>query len=129
MNGGAQPAASACPCETISFPQGRVQPVSVVGDQLPHRRFRRLSSTAAPRLAERGCADRLAAGSGRRSRGADDRVVAYLADILTFYNERIANEDYLTTAQLPESVNHLVQALRHRPRPALGSPACSLRAC
>ncbi len=46
---------------------------------------------------------------------------AYLADILSFYNERIANEAYLGTAILPESVNHLVQLLGYRPRPALGS--------
>ena len=46
---------------------------------------------------------------------------AYLADILSFYNERIANEAYLGTAILPESVNHLVQVLGYRPRPALGS--------
>lgn len=45
----------------------------------------------------------------------------YLADILTFYNERIANEDYLATALQPDSVNHLVQLLGYRPRPALGS--------
>jgi hypothetical protein len=46
---------------------------------------------------------------------------AYLADILTFYDERIANECYLRTAQLPESVNHLVQILGYRPRPAFGA--------
>ena len=46
---------------------------------------------------------------------------AYIADILTFYNERIANEAYLRTARLPESVNHLVQLLGYRPRPALGA--------
>ena len=46
---------------------------------------------------------------------------AYICDILTFYNERIANENYLRTAQLPESVNHLVQLLGYRPRPALGA--------
>lgn len=46
---------------------------------------------------------------------------AYLADVLTFYNERIANEAYLGTALLPESVNHLVQLLGYRPKPALGS--------
>jgi hypothetical protein len=48
---------------------------------------------------------------------------AYIADILTFYTERIANEAYLGTAILPESVNHLVQLLGYRPRPALGSRA------
>ena len=46
---------------------------------------------------------------------------AYVCDVLTFYNERIANESYLRTAQLPESVNHLVQVLGYRPRPALGA--------
>jgi hypothetical protein len=46
---------------------------------------------------------------------------AYLADILTFDNERIANETYLDTAALPESVNHLVQLLGYRPKPALGA--------
>jgi hypothetical protein len=46
---------------------------------------------------------------------------AYISDVLTFYNERIANENYLGTAQLPESVNHLVQLLGYRPRPALGA--------
>jgi len=46
---------------------------------------------------------------------------AYVADVLTFYNERIANEAYLKTATQPESVNHLIQTLGYRPRPALGS--------
>lgn len=46
---------------------------------------------------------------------------AYVADVLTFYNERIANEDYLRTAQWPESVAHLVQTLGYRARPALGA--------
>ncbi|HLN39991.1 MAG TPA: hypothetical protein VK337_19590 [Xanthobacteraceae bacterium] len=48
---------------------------------------------------------------------------AYVGDILTFYNERIANESYLRTALLPESVNHLVQLLGYRPKPALGARA------
>lgn len=34
---------------------------------------------------------------------------AYLADILTFYNERIANQSYLRTADLPESVQRLIR--------------------
>jgi hypothetical protein len=48
---------------------------------------------------------------------------AYLADILTFYNERIANQDYLLTADLPESVNHLIRILGYRPRPGIGATA------
>jgi hypothetical protein len=46
---------------------------------------------------------------------------AYIADILTFYNERIANADYLGTAELPESVAHLIALLGYRPRPAIGA--------
>jgi len=48
---------------------------------------------------------------------------AYLADILTFYNERHANEAYLGTAQLPESVNSLIRVLGYRPRPGIGATA------
>jgi hypothetical protein len=46
---------------------------------------------------------------------------AYVADVLTFYNERIANQDYLRTADLPESVKRLIQLLGYRPRPAVGA--------
>lgn len=46
---------------------------------------------------------------------------AYLADILTFYNERIANESYLRTADLPESVHGLIKILGYRPRPGIGA--------
>ncbi len=62
-----------------------------------------------------------------RTDGAGDLAVmiaewfAYIADILTFYNERIANQDYLRTADLPESVSHLIALLGYRPRPAIGA--------
>jgi hypothetical protein len=46
---------------------------------------------------------------------------AYLADVLTFYNERVASEAYLRTAELPESVNRLIQVLGYRPRPAIAA--------
>src|SRR5271166_6352216 len=46
---------------------------------------------------------------------------AYLADILSFYNERIANEVYLRTVKLPESAGRLISLLGYRPRPALGA--------
>lgn len=48
---------------------------------------------------------------------------AYVADVLTFYSERIANESFLGTALLPESVNRLVQLLGYRPRPGIGATA------
>ena len=46
---------------------------------------------------------------------------AYLADILTFYNERLANETYLRTAELPDSVAGLVALLGYQPRPAIAA--------
>jgi len=46
---------------------------------------------------------------------------AVLADILTFYNERIANQDYLRTADLDESVTRLIKVLGYRPRPGIGA--------
>lgn len=46
---------------------------------------------------------------------------AYLADILTFYNERIANESYLGTAQFPESIAGLVDLLGYAPAPGLAA--------
>jgi hypothetical protein len=46
---------------------------------------------------------------------------AYLADILTFYNERIANEDYLRTCILPSTPASLVNLLGYTPRPTIGA--------
>lgn len=48
---------------------------------------------------------------------------AYLGDILTFYNERIANEDYLRTATQPASVRGLIRLLGYRPQPGIGAQA------
>ncbi|HEY4364586.1 MAG TPA: baseplate J/gp47 family protein [Bryobacteraceae bacterium] len=48
---------------------------------------------------------------------------AYLSDILTFYNERIANQDYLRTADLDASVNRLIRVLGYRPKPGIGAVA------
>jgi hypothetical protein len=46
---------------------------------------------------------------------------AYLADVLTFYNERAANQAYLRTADLPESLRRLVRLLGYRPRPGIAA--------
>ena len=46
---------------------------------------------------------------------------AYVADILCFYNEQIANQDYLRTAGQPDSVANLIALLGYRPRPAIGA--------
>ena len=46
---------------------------------------------------------------------------AYLGDILTFYNERIATEGYVRTATRPDSLDHLVRVLGYRPRPGIAA--------
>ncbi len=48
---------------------------------------------------------------------------AYLADILTFYQERIANESFLRTAIFPESVRCLAALLDYKPAPGLAAIA------
>lgn len=48
---------------------------------------------------------------------------AYLADILTFYQERIANESFLRTAIFPESVRRLAALLDYKPAPGLAAIA------
>ncbi|MER5597120.1 putative baseplate assembly protein [Streptomyces sp. NPDC002265] len=63
------------------------------------------------------------------SREPDDPSLALLdawavvADILTFYQERIANEGYLRTATEQESLVRLGRLVGHRPRPALAAGA------
>src|SRR5258708_4971003 len=51
---------------------------------------------------------------------------AYLADILTFYQERIANEAYIPTATQLSSLIRLAQLIGYRPKP--GSAANALAA-
>lgn len=64
---------------------------------------------------------------GWTSRDSDDYGIAlmemwaYLADILTFYQERIANEAYLRTATLPESVRRLAAFLDYKPSPGVAA--------
>jgi hypothetical protein len=46
---------------------------------------------------------------------------AYVAHVLTFYNERIANESYLRTAELQGNVRALVALTGYQPRPAIAA--------
>ncbi len=46
---------------------------------------------------------------------------AYLGDVLTFYNERIANESYLRTATQPASVANLAALLGYEPTPGIAA--------
>jgi hypothetical protein len=61
------------------------------------------------------------------TRDPDDPAIALLecwavvGDVLTFYQERIANEGYLRTATEPQSITLLGRLVGHIPRPALAS--------
>ncbi len=46
---------------------------------------------------------------------------AYLADVLTFYQERIANEAYLPTATQDDSLYRLADLIGYRPRPVVAA--------
>lgn len=48
---------------------------------------------------------------------------AYLGDILTFYQERIANEAFLPTATQRDSLLRLVRTIGYRPAPGAGASA------
>ena len=61
---------------------------------------------------------------------SDDAVPALLdawacaGDVLTFYQERIANEGYLRTATRPRSLHELARLPGYQPRPGLGASTC-----
>ncbi|HEX5453986.1 MAG TPA: hypothetical protein VFX06_09350 [Stellaceae bacterium] len=119
-----------CPCGPPPFPWVIFNPPNQptiacrIGD---YDAFRRALLQALPgetelsRVADGGLVEIWRPG------GAGDLAVqmmewwAYLGDILTFYNERIATQAYLGVADLPESVNRLVQLLGYRPRPGIGA--------
>ena len=111
----------ACPCDLIVQPQIIFNPPGLdsidyrVGDYLAFRQALLQSLPGEVELT-----------SWRPSAQGDLALQmvewwAYLADILTFYNERIANQDYLRTADLPESVQRLIRVLGYRPRPGIGA--------
>jgi hypothetical protein len=75
----------------------------------------RLASSDYPKLA------------GLTTREADDPAIALLdawatvADVLTFYQERVANEGYLRTATERRSVLELARLVGYQPRPGVAS--------
>jgi hypothetical protein len=62
-----------------------------------------------------------------KTRDAEDSSIAFLdawatvADVLTFYQERIANEGYLRTATERRSVTELANLVGYRPRPGVSA--------
>jgi uncharacterized phage protein gp47/JayE len=66
---------------------------------------------------------------GLTTRQSDDDAITFidlwaaLLDVLTFYQERYANEAFLRTAQQPESLRRLARMLDYRPRPGVAALA------
>ena len=64
---------------------------------------------------------------GLRTRALDDPTVALLdawatvADVIAFYQERIANEGFLRTATQPGSLLAIAQLVGYQPRPGLAA--------
>jgi uncharacterized phage protein gp47/JayE len=67
--------------------------------------------------------------AGLTTRQSDDDAImvidlwAALLDVITFYQERYANEVFLRTAQQPESLRRLARLLDYRPRPGVAALA------
>ena len=118
---GTQSIPGACPCESFSFPQVICNPSGLSSIAFRIGDFTAFRTQLLQPLA--GETELTVWRPGAQGDLAVQMMEwwAYLADILTFYNERIANESYLQTSILPESVNHLVQLLGYRPKPALGA--------
>lgn len=121
MNGVPIATAPVCPCDVFVHPRRLFNPPGLgeldylIGD---FGDFRRALLTALP--GEVGLA-------GWRPSATTDLALqmaewwAYLADILALYSERAANEAYLRTADLPESVDRLIRTLGYRPRPGIAA--------
>jgi len=67
--------------------------------------------------------------AGLTTRQDDDDTITFidlwaaLLDVLTFYQERYANEVFLRTAQQPESLRRLARLLDYRPQPGVAALA------
>jgi hypothetical protein len=63
------------------------------------------------------------------ARSSDDMGIgllecwAYIADVLTFYTERAANESFLRTARLRDSILHLAALVGYAPMPGVAATA------
>ena len=102
-------------------PADDVQPAPARRDHLPHRDIRcvpRIHASPAVGLRGTACTHDT---RFRRPEHRPARLFAVIADILTFYQERIANEGYLRTATEPDSLAELAQLVGYRARPALGA--------
>jgi len=112
--------ASPCPCA-----QGQDRPTVSNPPGLTQIAYRADDFTGFRQALLRPRTDETAIGTWRPAAGDLGLQIlewwAYLGDILTFYNERIANESYLRTATMPASVANLVALLGYQPAPGIAA--------
>jgi uncharacterized phage protein gp47/JayE len=107
-----------CPCDEIVFPPPLIIPAGL--ESLP----RQIATFHEFRTAMLSSIGEQPALADWRARSSDDFGVmllemwAYVCDSISFYDELIANESYLRTAQLRPSLRKLVGLLGYIPRPA-----------
>lgn len=112
-----------CPCDEIVFPPPLVIPAGL--ESLP-RQIATFHEFREAMLSVIGGKTSLA---DWRARSSDDFGVmllemwAYVCDSISFYDEVIANESYLRTADLRPSLRKLVGLLGYIPRPASAATA------
>lgn len=112
---------SCCPCDYPTYPHKPLIPAGL--DAFP----RQLTEFSDARLAMlRAIAQYPALAQWRAREGNDLGIMllemwAYILDILSFYDGRIADETYLRTAIRSASLYKLVRLIGYHPRPALGS--------
>ena len=122
---------SVCPCDQVEFPPKPDIPagLSTLPRQLagfPEFRAAMLSHIPAHRLMDTDIVpvDQQQPLQDWRAREGDDLGImllemwAYVLDVLAFYEERIANETYLQTAQREISLRRLVELIGYHPSPA-----------
>lgn len=110
-----------CPCDQFIFPP----PISIAAglDSLP----RQVAGFPEYRQALLATLSQQSALSQWRARQEDDLGVmllemwAYIGDVVSFYDQAIANEAYLRTAQQFTSLQRLTQILGYVPRPAVAA--------
>ena len=110
-----------CPCDELKHPAKPDIPAGL--SALP----RQLAGFPEYRLAMLRDIPTYAPLAGWRAREGDDlglmllEMWAYVLDLLSFYDERIANESYLRTAVLRPSLRKLVGLIGYQARPALAA--------
>ena len=120
MSNGTNPPTSPCPCGPPQDPQVVTNPPG-----LPQISYRVDDFTGFRRALLRPLPGEQAIGAWRPAPGDLGLQLlewwAYLGDVLTFYNERIANESYLRTATQQTSIANLVALLGYEPVPGIAA--------